>query len=60
MAELHPPAVLPGLFRSFEHTAWRLESQPSYEADQRSERYAQWLRGEPWLDESADPWYAGR
>ncbi|MEV7212067.1 DUF6879 family protein [Kitasatospora cineracea] len=58
--ELHPPSVLPVLFREFEHTAWRLESQPSYEADRRSARYAEWLRGDPWPDESAGPWYASR
>lgn len=58
--ELQPATVLGKLFSSFEHTAWRLESQPSYEADQRTETYAQWLRGEPWPDTSDNPWYVSR
>ncbi|MDH6109503.1 hypothetical protein P3T36_000274 [Kitasatospora sp. MAP12-15] len=61
MPDLLPAGpALSRLFEEFEHTAWRLESQPSYEADERTETYAQWLRGESWPDESDDPWYAQR
>lgn len=50
-----------GLFRQFEHTAWRLETRRRYASDETTATYAQFSRGEPvnWDGVDAD-WCAER
>lgn len=56
------PDVIPGdkiteFFRDgFQHTAWRLETRRAYAADQRSEAYARFLRGEERKPSPDNPW----
>ncbi|MFD3553073.1 DUF6879 family protein [Streptomyces goshikiensis] len=60
MPELTSSAVLNELFEEFEHTAWRLETQRGYEADQKSDRYQRWARGEGYSAEGREAFLAGR
>lgn len=60
MAELVSTAVLNELFDTFEHTAWRLETQSGYESDQQSDRYGRWARGEGYSAEGRESFLAGR
>ncbi|UCM90297.1 DUF6879 family protein [Streptomyces marincola] len=51
-----------GMFETFEHTAWRLETRGRYQADERSTAYQRFLTGQrqgagPGPEE---PWFAGR
>ncbi|MEV1009479.1 DUF6879 family protein [Streptomyces sp. NPDC049881] len=48
------------LFATFAHTAWRLETQRGYEADQKSERYRRWARGEGYDAAGREAFLAGR
>lgn len=53
MPESIPGGKITEFFRDgFQHTAWRLETRRAYAADQRSESYQRFLRGE---DRQADP-----
>ncbi|MET4924034.1 hypothetical protein P3L51_16960 [Streptomyces sp. PSRA5] len=60
MPELISTAALNDLFEEFEHTAWRLETQRGYEADQKSDRYQKWARGEGYSAEGREAFLAGR
>ncbi|MFC8075369.1 DUF6879 family protein [Streptomyces sp. NPDC057307] len=40
-------AAFDGLFTTFKHTAWRLETRRRYGSDEVTETYAQFTRGEP-------------
>ncbi|MFG2875089.1 DUF6879 family protein [Streptomyces sp. NPDC048337] len=60
MPELTSTAVLNELFEDFEHTAWRLETQRGYEADQKSDRYQRWARGEGYSAGGREAFLAGR
>ena len=56
-----PESILGGkiteFFRDgFEHTAWRLETRRAYAADQRSEAYQRFLRGEERQADPGNPW----
>lgn len=57
MLESIPGGEITEFFREgFRHTAWRLETRRAYAADQRSEAYARFLRGEPRQVNPDNPW----
>lgn len=56
MADLIPFSEISHLFRDFEHTAWRLETRRGYEADQVTDRYAAFLRGEGYQPSGRNQW----
>ncbi|WP_081982461.1 DUF6879 family protein [Streptacidiphilus albus] len=59
MAERIPgDKILEFFHDGFRHTAWRLETRRSYAADQRSEAYQRFLRGEPRQAAPDNPWSA--
>ncbi|WP_372408701.1 DUF6879 family protein [Streptomyces luteireticuli] len=60
MPELVSTSVLNGLFDTFEHTAWRLETQRAYEADTKSDRYKRWARGEGYSAVGREAFLNGR
>jgi hypothetical protein len=54
-----PASGILDLFRDgFAHTAWRLEAQRGYAADQSTEEYRQFLRGVPPARDDGSPWFA--
>ena len=57
MPEFISDEAFADLFNSFEHTAWRLETQRGYDADQSTEKYQRFLRGEDPGRKPDDPWY---
>jgi len=62
--ELQPFASISGLFREFEHTAWRLETRRGYASDRRNPKLARFLAGEDIAGEPDNSWrenaYTGR
>ncbi|CAL2059374.1 conserved protein of unknown function [Streptomyces murinus] len=60
MPELVNTAVLNELFETFEHTAWRLETQRGYESDRQSDRYQRWARGDGYSAEGREKFLDGR
>ncbi|MFI9718911.1 DUF6879 family protein [Streptomyces sp. NPDC052396] len=60
MPELVSTSVLNELFDSFKHTAWRLETQRSYEADTGSDRFKRWARGDGYSAEGREAFLNGR
>ncbi|AXI78984.1 DUF6879 family protein [Peterkaempfera bronchialis] len=60
MTELASTAVLNDLFDTFQHTAWRLEVRRAYDADQRTDLYKRFLRGEGVEEDTSGPWYTSR
>ncbi|MEU4996575.1 DUF6879 family protein [Streptomyces sp. NPDC021622] len=49
-----------GMFTSFKHSAWRLETRRRYASDEVTETYAQFVRGEPVDWDLDDPWCVER
>ena len=57
MLEAIPGDKITEFFQTgFQHTAWRLETRRAYAADQRSEAYARFLRGEARQSNPDNPW----
>ncbi|MBK3570039.1 DUF6879 family protein [Streptomyces sp. MBT62] len=54
--ELQQFASISGLFRDFEHTAWRLETRRGYASDRNSPKWARFLVGEDIAGEPDNPW----
>ncbi|TGB03204.1 DUF6879 family protein [Streptomyces sp. MZ04] len=48
--------VFNGLFETFKHTAWRLETRRRYASDEATPTYAQWL-AEGRVDSDMESWY---
>ncbi|MCX5387847.1 DUF6879 family protein [Streptomyces sp. NBC_00083] len=48
------------MFRTFEHTAWRLESRRRYQEDETTETYRRFVRGEDAGWDLDDPWCVSR
>ncbi|MDT0450753.1 hypothetical protein RM609_16950 [Streptomyces sp. DSM 40473] len=46
------------MFREFEHTAWRLETQREYAVDRDSPKWQRWLNGERLGYDPRHPWHA--
>ncbi|MCX4823286.1 hypothetical protein OG883_26045 [Streptomyces sp. NBC_01142] len=55
-ADLVPFAEIAHLFRSFKHTAWRLETRRSYASDRNSPKWQRWQAGEDIVAEPFDDW----
>ncbi|WP_435126489.1 DUF6879 family protein [Actinacidiphila sp. bgisy144] len=54
-----PAAGILDYFRDgFEHTAWRLEAQREYAADQQTEEYQRFLQGIAPPRDNGSPWFA--
>ncbi|WP_137994276.1 DUF6879 family protein [Streptomyces vilmorinianum] len=49
-----------GMFRTFEHTAWRLETRRRYASDEETETYTRFARGEDAGWDLDDPWCVSR
>jgi hypothetical protein len=49
-----------GMFETFEHTAWRLETRRRYASDEGTDTYAQFARGEAVDWDLNDPWCVSR
>ncbi len=49
-----------GMFRTFEHTAWRLESRRRYQSDEETETYRRFACGEEAGWDLDDPWCVSR
>ncbi|MEV4872523.1 DUF6879 family protein [Streptomyces syringium] len=49
-----------GMFRTFEHTAWRLETRRRYQSDEETETYRRFARGEDAGWDLDDPWCVSR
>jgi hypothetical protein len=56
--ELQPFASISGLFRDFEHTAWRLETRRGYASDRNNPKWARFLVGEDIAGEPDNSWRA--
>lgn len=54
MPQFIDDATFGDYFRTFAHTAWRLETRTGYASDRAGERYARFLRGEPLAAKSSD------
>ncbi|MFJ6214084.1 DUF6879 family protein [Streptomyces sp. NPDC092296] len=49
-----------GMFETFEHAAWRLETRRAYRSDQQTGTYQRFTRGEPADYDMDDPWCVSR
>lgn len=49
-----------GMFTTFQHTAWRLETRRRYASDEATDTYAQFTRGEAVQWDLGDPWCVER
>ncbi|MFD8891157.1 DUF6879 family protein [Streptomyces sp. NPDC059566] len=49
-----------GMFRTFAHTAWRLETRRRYRSDEETETYQRFVRGADAGWDLDDPWCASR
>jgi hypothetical protein len=49
-----------GMFATFQHTAWRLESRRRYASDETTDTYAAFTRGESVVWDLTDPWCVER
>ncbi|MFD5818118.1 DUF6879 family protein [Streptomyces sp. NPDC127038] len=56
MPEVIPFKEIAHVFRTFEHTAWRLETRRGYATDRNSETWARWQAGEDVALEPPDGW----
>nr|WP_324290902.1 DUF6879 family protein [Streptomyces sp. H27-S2] len=48
------------MFRTFAHTAWRLETRRRYQSDEETETYQRFIRGEDAGWDLDDPWCVSR
>ncbi|WP_146166814.1 DUF6879 family protein [Streptosporangium nondiastaticum] len=49
-----------GMFETFEHTAWRLETRRAYRSDEETETYQRFTQGRDAEYDLNDPWCASR
>ncbi|MEV4433991.1 DUF6879 family protein [Streptomyces sp. NPDC049555] len=58
MPDIVPFEQIAHLFRDFQYTAWRLETQRGYASDRTGDRWQRWLAGKPLGYEPDHPWHA--
>ncbi|MEV8477885.1 DUF6879 family protein [Streptomyces sp. NPDC051173] len=58
MPDLIPFAEVTHLFKEFQHTAWRLETQRGYASDRKSPSWQEWQAGKSSGYKADHPWHA--
>ncbi len=58
MPDIVPFSDIAHVFKQFEHTAWRLETQRGYASDRNGQNWRRWQEGETLAYDPDHPWHA--